>query len=183
MRGTDISGSCGIGERGRTGSAAPSLNAALTEVTESLAGLVLASGAGHVISPLAFCEETSQNRFSRSKARVTPRFGLAPTSVDAEAGALSVSYDLGWWLDRDFHGLTSSGNSDSDSYRHRCFILPESPAATGLSHLTPKPLRPVPNRRSHRRTNDRPRIAAIDLSGQTQTLDLLFQEKTYRLKR
>jgi len=36
-------------------------NPALTEVSEPLAGLVLASGAGHLISPLAFCGETSQN--------------------------------------------------------------------------------------------------------------------------
>jgi hypothetical protein len=46
------------------GIAAPALNFPLAVGAESLAGLVLASGAGHVISPLAFCEETSKNRLS-----------------------------------------------------------------------------------------------------------------------
>src|ERR1700692_118968 len=119
------------------GLAAPALNAVLTEVPKSLAGLVLASGAGHVVSPLAFCEETSQNRFSRSMAWVTPRCGLVPASAETEAGTLSVSYVLGWWLDRDFHGLTvSEANCDCD--RHADFILPESPVAAGLSHLVTK---------------------------------------------
>src|SRR5260370_3122813 len=75
-------------ERGLAGCAAPSLNTALPEKSEPLAGLVLASTAGHVISPLAFCGETSQNVLW-SEAWVTPRFGLAPTTVDAAAGALS----------------------------------------------------------------------------------------------
>jgi hypothetical protein len=46
------------------------------------------SGAGHVISPLAFSEETSQNRFSRSMAWVTPRCGLVPASAETEAGTI-----------------------------------------------------------------------------------------------
>jgi hypothetical protein len=76
----------GFAESGIARIAAPTLNPALTEVPESFAGLVLASEAGHVISPLALCGETSQNTFG-SRAWVTPRFGLAPTSVSAEAGA------------------------------------------------------------------------------------------------
>jgi len=80
------------------GSAAPALNAALTEVTESLADLVLASEPGHEGSPLAFCEETRQNRFSRSKAWVTPRFGLAPPTARTADGAIRFSYLLGGGL-------------------------------------------------------------------------------------
>jgi len=44
---------------------------------------------------------------------------------------------LGWWLDRDFYGLTGS-KGDFDSNYHAGFILPESPVAAGLSHLTPQ---------------------------------------------
>jgi hypothetical protein len=120
------------------GLAAPALDAALTKVPESLAGLVLASGAGHVISPLALCEETSQNRFSRSMAWVTPRFGLAPTAARTDAGAHYVrDYPLGWWFDRDFHGVTGS-ECDLDTDDHAVTILPEGPVHAGLSHLTPK---------------------------------------------
>jgi hypothetical protein len=127
----------GFGKAGIAGSVFPALNTALTEVTEAFAGLVLASNAGHVISPLAFCGETSQNRLSGSEAWAAPRFGLAPTSVSAEAGALIVkSYRLGWWFDRDFHDVTGS-KCDLDS-NHAVSILPESPVAAGLSHLTPK---------------------------------------------
>src|SRR6266705_1893544 len=75
-------------ESGFTGIAAPALNPALTEVTKSLAGLVLASEAGHGFSPLAFCGEKPQNQFG-SRSWLTPRFGLAPTPVSAEAGALN----------------------------------------------------------------------------------------------
>jgi hypothetical protein len=53
----------GFAKSGITGSAAPALDASLTEVTKLLAGLVLAFGAGHRVSPIAFCGETSQNTF------------------------------------------------------------------------------------------------------------------------
>jgi hypothetical protein len=85
------------------GIAAPALNAALTEVPKFLAGLVLASGAGHVISPLAFSEETSQNIFSRSMAWVTPRFGLVPASASTEAGTLGVKGYLVRWINGYYH--------------------------------------------------------------------------------
>ena len=49
----------------------------LPEVTEFLTDLVLAFGAGHGVSPLAFCEETSQNTFG-SEAWVTPRLWISP---------------------------------------------------------------------------------------------------------
>jgi hypothetical protein len=62
------------------------LNPSLAVGSESLADLVLASRAGHVVSPLAFGGETSQNRLSRSEAWVTPRFGLAPPTVRAADG-------------------------------------------------------------------------------------------------
>src|SRR5437899_2865176 len=75
-------------ESGFAGIAAPALNPPLTEITESLAGLVLASNAGHGFSPLAFCGEKPQNQFG-SRSWLTPRFGLAPTPVSAEAGALN----------------------------------------------------------------------------------------------
>src|SRR5438477_10687731 len=80
------------------------LNAALTEVTESFAGLVLASGAGHMVSPLAFCGETSQNTFG-SEAWVTPRFGLAPPTARTADGVFSQVLWL-WW--RSGHGLSDT---------------------------------------------------------------------------
>jgi len=91
-------GSMGIGEGCATGIAAPALNFSLAVGAELLTGLVFASGAGHGVSPLAFCEETSQNNLG-SEAWVTPRFGLAPTPASTEAGALSqlLSY---WWRPR-----------------------------------------------------------------------------------
>src|SRR5438477_2756443 len=80
--------------------AAPALNAPLTEVSKSLAGLVLALEAGHWVSPLAFCRETSQNTFG-SEAWVTPRFGLAPPPVSAGSGALNqllrLTAEVGSW--------------------------------------------------------------------------------------
>jgi hypothetical protein len=98
------------------GLAAPTLNAALTEVPKPLAGVVLAFEAGHVISPLAFCEETSQNRFSRSMAWVTPRFGLVPASAETEAGTLNVRGYLARWINGYYHRWTvgSEANCDRD---------------------------------------------------------------------
>src|SRR5206468_3155560 len=85
---------------GIAGIAAPALNAALTEVSKPLAGLMLTFEAGHLISPLALCGETSQN-ICGSEAWVTPRFGLAPTSVDAEAGVLNQLFN--WWRRHSLH--------------------------------------------------------------------------------
>jgi hypothetical protein len=45
---------------------------------------------------------------------------------------LSSGYGLGWWLNRDFYGVTSSSAVDFDLYSHCCFILPKSPVAAGL---------------------------------------------------
>src|ERR1700692_666934 len=77
-----------IAEGNVAGLAGPTLNTALNEVPKSLAGLVLAFGAGHVASPLDFCGGTRHNRFSRSRAWVTPRFGLDPTTARTAARAL-----------------------------------------------------------------------------------------------
>ncbi len=97
---------------------------------------MLTSEAGHGFSPLDFCAEKSHNKFG-SGLWFTPRFGLAPQPVKAGSGALIVSYVLGWWFDRDFHGVTGSEcNLDSDN--HAAFILPESPVDAGLSLFTPK---------------------------------------------
>src|SRR6266478_34573 len=112
----------GFAESGFAGSAAPALNAALTEIAKPLAGLVFASDAGHGVSPLAFCGETSQNTLW-SEAWVTPRFGLAPTPVSAEAGAL-ICYSVIRW-----------------GARHRflpAFLKRPASLARGVSHLLPK---------------------------------------------
>lgn len=124
----------GFTESGFAGLAAPALNAALTEVTKLLAGLVLASNTCHDFSPLDCWREKSQTQFG-SGLRLTPRFGLSPAlPVSAGSGALSVNYDLGWRFDRDLYGLTGS-ECDLDSDDHAVFILPESPVAAGLSYL------------------------------------------------
>ena len=94
MRGPDICGSVRVGKRGTAGSAAVSLDFPLAIGSESLAGLVFASNAGHGVSPLAFCGETSQNNLW-SEAWVPPRFGLAPTPASTEAGALTQLFN--WW--------------------------------------------------------------------------------------
>jgi hypothetical protein len=54
-----------------TGSAAPTMNAALTEVAELLEDLVLACGAGHGFSPLDFCGKKPHTHFG-SGVRLTP---------------------------------------------------------------------------------------------------------------
>jgi hypothetical protein len=127
----------GLAESSFAGIAAPALDSTLAVGSKPLAGFVLASEAGHGVSPLDFCAEKSHNEFG-SGLWFTPRFGLAPQPVSAGSGALCVSY-LGWWLDRDFHGVTGSEcNLYADS--HAGFILPESPVPAGLSHLVPKSL-------------------------------------------
>ena len=78
----------GFAESGLARIAAPTLDAALTEVPEPRAGLLFTSDTGHAVPPLAFCGETGQNTIG-SQAWVTPRFGLDPQPVDAGSGALS----------------------------------------------------------------------------------------------
>lgn len=137
-----IAGKSGVGfaERGITGSAAPALNAAFAEESEPFAVLVVTSGAGHVVSPLALCEETSQNSLG-SEAWFAPRFGLAPTSAETEAGAHYVRvYPLGW-SNRNFHGWTVGSEAYCD-YDLHC-VPPFSCRAASLqrlrgSYLTPK---------------------------------------------
>jgi hypothetical protein len=79
----------GFAEGGIAGLAAPTLDAALTEVTELFAGLVLASYAGHGFSPLDFSAELSHNEFG-SGSWLTPRSGLAlPTAPTGDRAAFS----------------------------------------------------------------------------------------------
>lgn len=100
----------GFAERGIAGSAAPALNAALTEVPKSLAGLVLTSDARHGRSPLDFSAEKAHNEFG-SGLWLTPRFGLAPQPVSAGNGA-DFRSDLLWWFDCEFQR-----QSDVNSHR------------------------------------------------------------------
>jgi hypothetical protein len=124
-----------LGERNFAGCAAIPLNVALS-VAAKLAGRVVTAFARHVISPLALSGETSHNIFG-SRAWFTPRFGLPRNLFKQEAGRLVSDYGLGWGLNRDLYGLTSS-ETDFDSDNHAVFILPESPVRAGLSYLKPK---------------------------------------------
>ena len=69
----------GFAEGGIAGSTAPTLNAALTEVSKPFADLVLTFDAGHGFSPLDFCGEKPQNLLG-FRSWLTPRFGLSPDS-------------------------------------------------------------------------------------------------------
>jgi len=111
-----------ISKRCRTGRTAPSLNLALTVGSKSFATLVLASEADHLISPLAFCGETSQN-ICGSEAWVTPRFGLAPPTVAAGSGAL-IKRDGLRWNNGYFHRWTVGSEADGNHDLH-C-VLPFS---------------------------------------------------------
>jgi len=95
---------------------------------------------------LAFCGETSQNRLSQSEAWVGPRFGLAPTPAETEVGALIVSYVLGSWFDRDFHGVTGSKcNLDSNHAVHaRRSLTSYSSRACSTAHRRRSGLRSFP---------------------------------------
>jgi hypothetical protein len=111
----------------------------LTEVPEFLAGLVLAFGARHGASPLAFCGETSQNILG-SEAWVTPRFGLAPAPVSLGAGALSVrDYGLRWHNGY-FHRWTVYSEADIDCDLHSIPPFSRRAVLRALrgSYLTPK---------------------------------------------
>jgi hypothetical protein len=75
-------------ESGIAGLTAPTLNPALTEVSEFLAGLVLAFGAGHGLFSACVEREKPYNEIG-SGVRLTPRSGLAPQPVSAGYGAVS----------------------------------------------------------------------------------------------
>jgi hypothetical protein len=106
-------------ESGTAGSAAPTLNPALTEVPKLFAVVVLASTAGHGFSPLDFCGEKPENHFG-SGLRLTPRSGLAPQPVSAGSGALNVKgYPLGW-TNGYFHRWTVGSEANHDHDLH-CF--------------------------------------------------------------
>ena len=65
-----------LGKAGIAGSAFPTLDTPLTEVTEFLTGFVLAFGAGHVSFPLFLSGMTCYHEIA-SEVRVDPRFGLS----------------------------------------------------------------------------------------------------------
>src|SRR5438552_13262219 len=101
---------------GFAGITAPALNAALAEETESFTSLVLASEAGHGLSPLAFCGEKPQNQFG-SRSWLTPRFGLAPAKAATDAGALISDYGLRW-NNGYFHRWTVSSETNHNHNLH-----------------------------------------------------------------
>ncbi len=120
VRGANVSRGARIGESGRARSAAPTLDFSPPVGSELLAVLVLAFRAGHVRSPLDFCGGTRHNRFSRSRAWVTPRFGLAPTPAETEAGAHYVRvlvYPLGW-INGYYHRGTVGSEADLNRDLH-----------------------------------------------------------------
>ena len=78
----------GFTESGITGLAAPTLNPALTKVSELLAGLVLTFDARHGLFSACVEREKPYNEFG-SGVRLTPRSGLAPQPVSAGYGAVS----------------------------------------------------------------------------------------------
>src|SRR5437016_6267296 len=120
-------------ECGIAGVAAPTLNPALTEKPESLADSVFAFPAGHGFSPLAFCGESRQDIFG-SESWLTPRFGLAPTPAETEAGALNQQLINRWGA------------------RHRflpAFLKCSALIQQGVSHLAPKSFRLRRHRQSH----------------------------------
>jgi len=65
--------------------AAVALDFALAVGSKLVGGIVLAADAGHGVFPLALSGEKRHTIYG-SRAWVTPRFGLAPRPVDAEAG-------------------------------------------------------------------------------------------------
>jgi hypothetical protein len=112
----------GFAEGGIAGSAAPALNAPFAKKSEPFAVLVVTSSACHGAFSVYELRRKPYNLFG-SGSWLTPRFGLAPTAVDAEAGAHYVRvycvkvYPLGW-IDNDFHRWTvgSEANCDLDSH-------------------------------------------------------------------
>jgi len=75
---------------GFAGLTAPSLNFAPSVGSKPFAGLVLASDARHGFSPLDFGGKKPHTHLG-SGVRLTPRFGLAPTPAETEAGALTTT--------------------------------------------------------------------------------------------
>jgi hypothetical protein len=70
------------------------LNAALTEVSEPFAGLVLTFDARHGLFSVVLSGKS--RTMIASGVRLTPRSGLAPQPVRAGYGAVSC-YSVNWW--------------------------------------------------------------------------------------
>jgi hypothetical protein len=113
------------------GSAAPALDAPFAVGSEPLAGLVLASLAGHGLSPLDFCGESHHNLVG-SGLRLTPRSGLAPQPVSAGSGALNVNgYEL-WWTHGNLHRGTVRSEVDGDRDYHCVPAFPNALLTQGV---------------------------------------------------
>lgn len=78
----------GFAKGGIAGNAAPALNPTLPKVSSAFAIGVLASVAGHGLSPLDFCGKKPHTHFG-SGVRLTPRFGLALPTADTGDRAVS----------------------------------------------------------------------------------------------
>jgi len=115
--------------------AAVTLDSVTTITAKLLNGGVLTFCIGHSDSPLALCGEKPENT-NWDRYCGSPRdAGLFPAPASTEAGTVQRVKGLGWRLDRDIYGVTGSGEANRDRDFHCCFILSESPAATGLSYL------------------------------------------------
>src|SRR5271157_1544177 len=122
-----------FGEGNLADLAAIPLNAALS-VGSRPADYVMTTFARHGLFPLAFSLGKAQNQVEGTEIGL-PGFCLAPTSVDAEAGALSVT--TSWWLYREFY--REPAGSDSESYpSHRCspYLKRSALATQGVSYWT-----------------------------------------------
>src|SRR6266550_3545397 len=130
MRSKFRSGRISKGCRARC--AAPSLYLALAVEAESFAGSVFAFPAGHGFSPLAFCGEKPENQLW-SRSWLTPRFGLAPTPAETEAGALSYTLSNYGGLIRTV-GLLSMQPLSADTLRGS-YLTPKSLADPFVDRL------------------------------------------------
>lgn len=127
-------------ESGFAGLATPALYATFTEVAELIAVLVLASYARHGLFSTCVLRRKPYNQFG-SGMRLTPRSGLAPTSVDAEAGARYVTSCRLRWDNGNIHRGAFASESDLNCDSHRfCLSLaaPMSRSHWSGSYLSPK---------------------------------------------
>lgn len=137
--GSERANGLGVRKGCGAGRAAVTLDSVPTVAARFLNCGVLAFRAGHVISPLALCGETSQNSFG-SEAWVTPRFGLAPLTVPAGNGALSYNgYGLGRWFNRDFYDWPRRSETNLNSDCHSGFAFrPQRLSTLGALNFNPK---------------------------------------------
>jgi hypothetical protein len=142
-RGIGIRGHCvprqffvGFAKGGFAGSATPSLDATFTEVSELLAGMMLASYACHGLFSACVEREKPYNSFG-SGVRLTPRSGLAPTPVSAEAGALNQLFMV-WW--GHFLHLLSCRPACSERVGRFAFVAAKSSPIQGVTGSLLEPI-------------------------------------------